>query len=178
MALSTSHALRRLGLGGAPGEAATVAADPYGWLWRQTTHAPKAPDPEPLRRTMRAFQATTRAPTQKARQAAMRAYFRDIRPKLRQSLDTSFVQGAQSDIPFVERMVWFWTNHFTVSAKGKARVLPFIGSYVDDAIRPHALGKFGDMLVAVAQHPAMLIYLDNTISMAQIPGPVSGTAET
>jgi len=62
-----------------------------------------------------------------------------------------------------EIMVDFWTNHFNVfSAKGADRWL--ITSYDRDTIRPHALGKFRDLLLATAQSPAMLFYLDNWLS--------------
>ncbi|MGZ0189838.1 MAG: DUF1800 domain-containing protein, partial [Alphaproteobacteria bacterium] len=56
-------------------------------------------------------------------------------------------------------------NHFTVSAKGKPRVAPFAASYQDDAIRPYVFGRFEDMVIAAEQHPAMQIYLDNTLSV-------------
>ena len=57
----------------------------------------------------------------------------------------------------------FWSNHFCVSvAKGPVRGLA--GAYEREAIRPHVLGRFADMLRAVEQHPAMLIYLDNQVS--------------
>ncbi|MBQ0960615.1 DUF1800 domain-containing protein [Ideonella sp. 4Y11] len=62
--------------------------------------------------------------------------------------------------PFAEHLVWFWANHFTVSAaKGKARGL--VGSFERDAIRPHIAGTFEAMLRASTVHPAMLQYLDN-----------------
>ena len=57
-------------------------------------------------------------------------------------------------------MTDFWFNHFNVFAeKGDDRI--FTGAYERDAIRPYALGKFGDLLEATAHHPAMLFYLDN-----------------
>ena len=59
----------------------------------------------------------------------------------------------------------FWFNHFNVyEAKGQDRRV--LTSYERDAIRPHVLGKFKDLLLAVARHPAMLYYLDNWESMA------------
>lgn len=65
---------------------------------------------------------------------------------------------------FIERLVMFWSSHFCVSAaKGPVRVLA--GAYEREVIRPHVLGRFGDMLKASAQHPAMLIYLDNAQSI-------------
>ena len=66
--------------------------------------------------------------------------------------------------PFVERMVHFWANHFAVSAD-KLTVIGLAGLLEFEAIRPHVLGRFGDMLVAVERHPAMLLYLDQAQSI-------------
>jgi uncharacterized protein (DUF1800 family) len=66
--------------------------------------------------------------------------------------------------PFVERMVHFWANHFAVSAD-KLTVIGLAGLLESEAIRPHVLGTFEDMLVAVEQHPAMLLYLDQAASV-------------
>jgi uncharacterized protein (DUF1800 family) len=57
------------------------------------------------------------------------------------------------------RMTEFWFNHFNVFI-GKGPVRPYVGNYLLTAIRPHALGKFEDLLLATSQHPAMLFYLD------------------
>ncbi len=65
--------------------------------------------------------------------------------------------------PFAERLVAFWGNHFTVSIE-KPTTLGLLRDYEFTAIRPHINGKFEDMLIAVAQHPAMLAYLDNWLS--------------
>ena len=59
-----------------------------------------------------------------------------------------------------ERMVEFWFNHFNVFA-GKGLDRLWIGAYEVQAIRPHVLGRFRDLLGATAKHPAMLFYLDN-----------------
>lgn len=74
---------------------------------------------------------------------------------------------------FAERWVWFWSNHFCVSAtKGQAlRVL--VGNYERTVIRPHAFGSFVEMLQASAHHPAMQIYLDNRQSIG--PNSRAGT---
>ncbi len=61
-------------------------------------------------------------------------------------------------------MVDFWFNHFNVFA-GKGAVKWMLVSYERDAIRPHALGKFEDLVLATAHHPAMLFYLDNWMSV-------------
>ncbi len=65
---------------------------------------------------------------------------------------------------FLERLVQFWSNHFAVSVD-KAAVLGLAGTLEREAIRPHVLGSFTDMLLAVEQHPAMLLYLDNQQSI-------------
>jgi uncharacterized protein (DUF1800 family) len=69
-----------------------------------------------------------------------------------------------ADAGFVERLVWFWSNHFCISAD-KGGVRPLCGAYEREAIRPYVTGKFSDMLLAVESHPAMLLYLDNARSI-------------
>jgi uncharacterized protein (DUF1800 family) len=59
-----------------------------------------------------------------------------------------------------EQLVWFWLNHFSVYA-GKGRVRWELADYEQNVIRPHALGKFRDLVMATLQSPAMLEFLDN-----------------
>ena len=75
-----------------------------------------------------------------------------------------FASALGTDIGFVERLVWFWSNHFCVSAD-KFQVRPIAGAFEREAVRTHVLGRFGDMLLAVESHPAMLFYLDNERSV-------------
>ncbi len=70
---------------------------------------------------------------------------------------------------FAERLVAFWSNHFCVSANKGGIARCTAGAFEREAIRPHVLGRFSDMLLAVESHPAMLHYLDN----AQSVGPNS-----
>jgi uncharacterized protein (DUF1800 family) len=78
-----------------------------------------------------------------------------------------------TDAPVHERLVHFWSNHFTVSAaKPGAVALP--PSFERDAIRPHVGGRFAEMLVASTKHPGMIVYLDNWLSI----GPNSRAAQT
>ncbi|MBC7985087.1 MAG: DUF1800 domain-containing protein, partial [Sphingomonadaceae bacterium] len=73
-------------------------------------------------------------------------------------------EAIATDTPFVERLVHFWSNHFAIS--GDTVVMrAHAGAYEFDAIRPHVLGKFGDMLAAVENHPAMLVYLNQNVSI-------------
>jgi len=74
------------------------------------------------------------------------------------------VAALTAPAPFVERLVHFWANHFAVSAD-KLTVIGLAGLLEFEAIRPHALGRFRDMLLAVEQHPAMLLYLDQAQSI-------------
>ena len=74
------------------------------------------------------------------------------------------ITALTTDTPFVERLVYFWSNHFAVSAD-KLAVIGLSGTLEFEAIRPHVLGNFRDMLTAVERHPAMLIYLDQAVSI-------------
>src|SRR5215203_53025 len=74
-------------------------------------------------------------------------------------------RAVVSDRQLQEVMVDFWENHFSVFA-GKGPVRFYLTEYDRDVIRPHAFGKFRDLLGAVAQSPAMLFYLDNWQSRA------------
>ena len=83
-----------------------------------------------------------------------------------------FDAALSTEIGFVERLVWFWSNHFCVSADKGAQVRALAGAYEREAIRPHVLGRFADMLLAVETHPAMLLYLDNAGSIG--PDSIAG----
>jgi uncharacterized protein (DUF1800 family) len=75
------------------------------------------------------------------------------------------LRAVQSQRQLNELMVDFWNNHFNIfAAKGADRWLTT--SYDRDTIRPHALGKFRDLLLATAKSPAMLFYLDNWLSVS------------
>jgi len=70
--------------------------------------------------------------------------------------------ALSAEVGFAERLVWFWSNHFCISAN---KIRSMSGAYEREAIRPHVLGKFVDMLLAAEGHPAMLFYLDQAASM-------------
>ncbi|HXH16467.1 MAG TPA: DUF1800 domain-containing protein [Sphingomonas sp.] len=74
------------------------------------------------------------------------------------------IAALTTDAPFVERLVHFWANHFAVSTD-KLEVTGLAGPMEFEAIRPHVLGTFSDMLSAVERHPAMLLYLDQAVSV-------------
>ncbi|MCC2104978.1 MAG: DUF1800 family protein [Hyphomicrobiales bacterium] len=76
-----------------------------------------------------------------------------------------FQRATSARAGFVERLVCFWSNHFCVSVAKGGFVRAIAGAYEREAIRPHVLGRFADMLAAVEQHPAMIFYLDNQQSI-------------
>jgi uncharacterized protein (DUF1800 family) len=82
----------------------------------------------------------------------------------RQEAKARIDAALDAEIGFAERLAWFWSNHFCVSAD-KMGVRPLVGAYEREAIRPHVTGRFADMLLAAETHPAMLIYLDNARSI-------------
>ncbi len=110
---------------------------------------------------MQAAPADTPAPAAQRKDPGERIYLDEVKARLDAALD--------ADVGLVERLVWFWSNHFCVSA---AKIRSMAGAYEREAIRPHVLGRFEDMLLAAESHPAMLFYLDNSVSIG--PGSVGG----
>jgi len=90
------------------------------------------------------------------------------RQLFRNEAKARFDAAINAEIGLVERLVWFWSNHFCVNADATVMA----GSYEREAIRPHVLGRFADMLLAAESHPAMLTYLDNAQSIG--PDSVAG----
>lgn len=71
------------------------------------------------------------------------------------------LRALYSPAQLKEQIVWFWLNHFNVFKNKSPIVKLSLADYEEQAIRPHSLGKFRDLLLATLRHPAMLIYLDN-----------------
>jgi len=87
----------------------------------------------------------------------------------------SLARAVTTERQLNEVMVDFWENHFSVfSGKGQTRL--FLAQYDRDVIRPNALGKFRDLLGAVAKSPAMLFFLDNWESAADSTQPTLAAA--
>lgn len=74
-------------------------------------------------------------------------------------------RASIAECGFLERLVTFWSNHFCISASKGQPVRIWAGAFEREAIRPHVLGHFADMLKAVERHPAMLFFLDNQQSI-------------
>jgi uncharacterized protein (DUF1800 family) len=172
MSLQAAIAVNRFGLGAMPGEIADAGSDPRQWLISQIGPADQ-PVPvmgEPFRdgavlvEDLQAFRQQRRELKQDGETKDLRAFVMQQRQVLIGEMASRFQQGFTSRRPFAERLVWFWSNHFTISVQNPA-VASLAGAYEREAIRPHIAGKFEDMLLAVATHPAMLIYLNNAQSI-------------
>jgi uncharacterized protein (DUF1800 family) len=99
-----------------------------------------------------------------AKQAANKAMRGEIRDVYRAAVNARVDSALTTQTPFIERMVHFWSNHFAVSSE-KPAVAALAGAFEAEAIRPHVLGRFEDMLMAVERHPAMQLFLDQTRSV-------------
>lgn len=97
--------------------------------------------------------------------AARKADRSDLRAATARAADATLLRALSSRDQVRERLTWFWFNHFNVF-RTKRNVAVVLGDYVDTALRPHALGRFHDLLVATVRHPAMLHYLDNFANRA------------
>ena len=167
-AAEAAIATNRFGLGARPGELARAAPDPRGWLLAQLRGgAPAIAEGASLERSDTILNRATALREAKrdasraggAQGAVQRigAWYRSLYVA---EVQARFGAAVASERPFVERLVHFWANHFAVSVD-KAVVLGVAGAFEREAIRPHVLGRFEDLLFAVERHPAMLLYLDN-----------------
>lgn len=102
--------------------------------------------------------------TAKQKQGAGRRGRSYINNQLRIDAHARIVAAVESRTPFFERLVFFWADHFSVSSKNP-HVATVALDYENTAIRPHVDGTFRDMLHAVIAHPAMLMFLDNHVSV-------------
>lgn len=98
-----------------------------------------------------------------AKQKAKRQLIKEGVKQYNEEVEKRITWAAQTPTPFAENLVHFWSDHFTVSAQ-KREIIPLVGAYEREAIRPHIFGNFYDMAMAAILHPAMLIYLDNISS--------------
>lgn len=113
-----------------------------------------------LQARLRGDSVMTRADSQELRREAQRN-----REFVNDLLAAKVARAVSSERQLAEVMTDFWENHFNVFI-GKAQLRYYLPDYTERTIRPHALGKFRDLLGAVAKSPAMLIYLDNAQSVA------------
>jgi uncharacterized protein (DUF1800 family) len=162
-------AVNRFGLGARADE--PLPADPRGWLLSQFAAyqaLPPAwadqPNSAALAAGLVAQQREIRNSDQDAKQMARKELGRETRDTYRAAVNARVSSALTTPTPFVERLVHFWANHFALSSE-KLPVATLAGAFEVEAIRPHVLGRFEDMLLAVETHPAMLVYLDQARSV-------------
>lgn len=115
------------------------------------------------RRDMRRSESAAAAGPEAADPELARLARSKIRVHYVDAVHARFANAVTTPTPFAERLVHFWANHFAVSAD-KLPVIGFAGNHEFEAIRPHIMGKFSDLLIAAVRHPAMLLYLDQAQS--------------
>ncbi|MGF3024021.1 DUF1800 domain-containing protein [Methylobacterium aquaticum] len=170
----TALGLGRFGLGARPGD--LVRAEPIEEVLRREILSglvplPGGPDLSAAATLLSALQAEEQS-RKLARAASPDAPMPEgppappIQERIYQAeVAARLALGRDAPVGFVERLVWFWANHFTVSVVRGAQLRVSAGAFEREAIRPHVLGRFRDLLLAAATHPAMLIYLDNVASV-------------
>jgi len=178
-------ALNRFGLGARPEDA--PPADPGRWLTGQFDRFEVRPNDyvmlpdageivESYRGRLRAFRRQARQdgtePDKDQLKMMRKDFGEQARMLYRAGVDARANSALATEAPFIERLVHFWANHFCVSADNP-QLAAFAPAFERDAIRPHVLGRFKDMLFAAERHPAMLIYLNQATSV----GPDSPLAE-
>ncbi len=170
------HVLNRLAFGSIPGDVDVVTK--AGWrVWVEQQLKPETIDDSALDKRLKDFPSLEMSmagayrgyrpakdlkPENSREQRKLELEKQRLRRKLQAELDESvFVRAVESKRQFKEVIVDFWRNHLNVdSAKS-----PYWGShYEENVLRKYAFGKWADMLMASAKHPAMLVYLDNHLS--------------
>ncbi|MBI4533854.1 MAG: DUF1800 domain-containing protein [Candidatus Melainabacteria bacterium] len=187
------HLLNRLTYGVRPGEIEAVAQMGLGNFIEKQLHGETLAMPSSLEKLAASKPALTLTPTQLFKQYGKPALMtlarknpttddskKDFQRIMRETYKAMYHDVAEvrlqralwSPKQLEELMSEFWFNHFNITwDKGMDHIL--IGSYEETAIRPHALGKFRDLLGATTHHAAMLFYLDNWQNSA--PGDYQST---
>jgi uncharacterized protein (DUF1800 family) len=178
-------ALHRFGFGPRAGSIEEIAADPRGALTAELDRPgagqitkPDLPTSGAANRAVFEYNAERNAENKRTRRDATQAAMEAAPAKpeamplprqlFRSEARARIDAALDAEIGLVERLVWFWSNHFCVNQDKTVMA----GAYEREAIRPHVLGRFSDMLLAAEGHPAMLLYLDNAQSIG--PNSIAG----
>lgn len=168
------HLLNRMSFGPQPGDIEKVRSTTTENYIQQQLSPETIPEPQNLTDRINSLETLQKTPAElfaeydsilpkngeKPTAEALAAAGQKSRLILQQAVKARLLRAAESPRQLQELMVDFWYNHFNVySNKEKTRL--WFGAYEQEAIRPHSLGKFRDLLGATARHPAMLYYLDN-----------------
>ncbi|WP_353931044.1 DUF1800 domain-containing protein [Okeanomitos corallinicola TIOX110] len=166
------HVINRLSFGSAPGDIQKVESLGINGYIKQQLSPDSIPEPESLTRQLAQMKTLSLNPVQRVQYATTisqgvtskkekkQALMGKSREIFQETVTSRLLRATSSNRQLQEVMVDFWYNHFNVSsAKGRNRI--WVGAYEQEAIRPHTMGRFRDLLGATAHHPAMLLYLDN-----------------
>jgi len=170
------HLLNRISFGPAPGDIENVRRIGIDAYIDQQLHPAGLPQSPELQARLNALPTLNASISQLAEQYFIppeqekrmsederKQYHKHQNVIVEELAEAKILRAVMSPAQLQEVMTDFWFNHFNVFAeKGADKI--FISSYERDAIRPHALGKFYDLLDATAHHPAMLFYLDNWLN--------------
>ena len=149
-ALQQRIALQRFGLGPKPGAPGRIGADAKAMVLAEIDAPANALITDPGLPDYLTACAVGEGPT-----------FDDAENICEAELRARFAKAMVPEIGFAERMVHFWSNHFSMSTNKAMIVRATYGQLERDVIRKHVFGNFYDMLAGVMSHPAMIAYLDN-----------------
>lgn len=163
--IKTFVAINRFGLGSSPNDNVLIHDNPKAWLKSQIKAGSKTPDALKKFRTSSAIIKDIIVSNKTKDKNLKRSRKRDlIKNDFKAEVFSKARYLVSTDQPFTERLVSFWSNHFTVSS-AKPQISPAIPAYEREQIRPNIFGKFEDLLIPAIAHPTMLTYLDNDTSI-------------
>jgi uncharacterized protein (DUF1800 family) len=167
------HVLNRLAFGPRPGdidEVNRIGAEAYIQRQLERDSIPEPPELQErlaalptLRMTPVALFEEFQQPIRQARkgdQSAKKEARHEAKVVLMEAVQARIIRALYGPRQLQEVMAAFWFNHFNIFA-GKGLCSIWTGAFEEEAIRPHTIGRFRDLLGATAHHPAMLFYLDN-----------------
>jgi uncharacterized protein (DUF1800 family) len=172
------HVLNRLGFGPRQGDVERIKSAGIERYIDEQLHPDSIPEPAALAEQIGGFDTLLMTPVElflrfqplmagarKGDKEAQKEVQMRARETVQQAMAARIIRAIEGPRQLQEVMTAFWFNHFNVFAdKGLDRL--WVGAYEEQAIRPHAMGKFRVLLGATARHPAMLFYLDNWLNTA------------
>jgi len=162
-------AVTRFGMGARPGEIEAASRAPKDWLKRQLIPAAAAAYPDESFQSSSELLSQLISKYKMGRRQSQKTPPGKTQKKALQAMALSetkarVTHAVTPDYSFHERLVRFWSNHFSVAISNMQTRL-IVGAYERAAIRPNILGSFSDLALNAVFHPAMLIYLNNNQSV-------------
>ena len=175
MKLSPFRALNHYGMGGSSQDLSRVAGASTDWMLEQIQDksSPLIPKLTPSSQHVAEYMAFRELQNESKRSArddqdklmrvieAGQAFNAKVRSSITENFGRRFEHSINTVLPLKERFALFWSNHFCISRIGRAHYRSAGSAYENETIRANLNGSFAQMLLAVASHPVMLIFLDN-----------------